>query len=96
MLSLSEADHSLLDTIVEDLLLLRPWREDPVESEAISLWTRAKLRRADVTCLEIIIEGHYDVSTLPLLNGIWRPKSACMRRFDAVEREPSSERLTDR
>ena len=65
----------LFHTIFEYFHLLRAHRKHAIESEAISLWTRAKLRRADVTCLEIIIEGHYDVTTLPLLNGIRRPES---------------------
>ena len=67
--------HSLLDTVVEDFMLLRSRGKHAIESEAILLWTRAELCRAHVHGLEIVIEGYYDLSALPLFDGIRWSKS---------------------
>ena len=74
-------EHSLLDSVIEDLMLLRPWREHAVERKTIFLRTLAQLCGSHLDGLQILIEGDYDISTLPLLGGIRRSESESIMQY---------------
>ena len=74
-------EHSLLDSVIEDLVLLRPRREHAVERKTIFLRTRAQLCGSHLDGLQILVEGDYDISTLPLLGGIRRSESESIIQF---------------
>ena len=59
-------DHSLLDTIVKDLVLFRSRRKYPVEGETVLLWARAGRRRTDVNGGEALVESNDGFTALAL------------------------------
>ena len=70
---------SLLDSVVENLLLLRPWGEHSVKCETILLRPRGLRSRTKVNCSEVIIEGNYDLPALPLFDGVRRTETTVLQ-----------------
>ena len=70
---------SLLDSVVKNLLLLRPWGEHSVKCETILLRPRGLRSRTKVNCSEVIIEGDHDLPALPLFDGVRRTETTVLR-----------------
>ena len=68
-------EHSLLDSVIEDLVLLRPRREHAVERKAIFLRTRAQLCGSQLDGAQVIAERDNYLASFPLLDCICWPKS---------------------
>jgi hypothetical protein len=54
-----------LDTIIEDLMLLRRHRKHAIERKAILLWAIRKSSRFHLDSLEVIIESDNNISAFP-------------------------------
>ena len=67
--------HSLLDTVVKNLVLLRSRWEYPVEGETVLLWAGAGRRRTDSNGGETLIESNDSFTALALFYGIGWSKS---------------------
>ena len=80
-------------------MLLRARWKDSVKGEAILLRTRAELRRSELHGLEVVAEGHDDLSAFPKLERIWRTETGDMHpcKLNRPQYTRSTQmRLTDR
>jgi hypothetical protein len=56
-------EDSLLDSVIENLMLFGAHSEYPIKDEAILLWSRAELGGAKVDGLEVFGKGDHDFTT---------------------------------